>query len=192
MPVLDFDVDPTKEPRKYYRVMFDLVAIAFETDIVRSATFILNREDSYGKGNDFSKIALKKDHGWNGGVKDHHDLSHGGGKDRGWERWGRYDRWVAENVFYLVNKLNQLKDKDGPILDSSIVMFGSGCSKSHYPRSLPILQAGGKDLGIKNGFVHNREERIPLANLYMSHLTALGIKVKKFGDSTGVYADILT
>jgi len=176
---LNLDATSEGEPREYYRNMFDLVALAFDADITRSVAFMLNREDGMGISDTFPiKLGLKRTH---------HNLSHAEDKE-GQLEFARYDRFLSEQVAHFLGRLQEYRDPNGPVLDNSIVLFGSGASTTHNPINLPTLVAGGKNMGLKHG-VHWRTEKGKLSNLYLSILHSLGIEVESFADSTGGLRD---
>lgn len=172
---LDLTVTNEAEPADYYRNMFDLIALAFDADITRSVAFMLNREDGMGISDTFPiKLGLKHTH---------HSLSHAGDKD-GQMAFAKYDRFLSEQIAHFLQRLTEYRDKDGSVLDNSIVLFGSGASTTHNPRNLPTLVAGGNNLGLKHG-VYWRNGETRMSNMYLSILHSLGIKTEAFADSTG-------
>lgn len=176
---LDLDATNESDPADYYRNMFDLIALAFDADITRSVAFMLNREDGMGISDTFPlKLGLNRTH---------HSLSHAGDKD-GQMLFAKYDQFLSKQIAYFLGKLNQFKDANGPILDNSIVLFGSGASTTHYPKNLPTMIAGGKNMGLKQGTYWKKKET-RMSNLYLSILRSMGIQADKFADSTGVLSD---
>jgi hypothetical protein len=172
---LNLDATNEGEPGEYYRNMFDLIALAFDADITRSVTFMLNREDGMGISDTFPlKLGL---------TRTHHNLSHAEDKD-GQLEFAKYDLFLSEQVAYFLQRLNEFHDAQGSVLDNSIVLFGSGASTTHNPTNLPTLVAGGTGMGLKHG-AYVRSEKTPLANAYLSILRSLGIEVPAFADSTG-------
>lgn len=71
------------------------------------------------------------------------------------------------------------------MLDNSIVLYGSGCSTTHWPKNLPTLVAGGANMGLKHG-VYWRDGETRMSNLYLGILRALKVEESSFADSTGV------
>jgi hypothetical protein len=164
----------TDKPAAYYQNMFDLIALAFDADITRSVAFMLNREDGMGISDTFPlKLGL---------GHTHHNLSHAEDKD-GQLAFAKYDLFLSEQVAHFLRRLEQYKDLRGSVLDSTIVLFGSGASTTHNPTNLPTLLAGGASMGLKHG-VHSRQPGTPLSNLYLSILHSLKIDVPSFSDST--------
>jgi hypothetical protein len=115
--------------------------------------------------------------------KTHHNLSHATDKE-GQLQFAKYDLFLSEQIAHFLNRLQQYQDRQGTVLDNTIVLFGSGASTTHNPRNLPTLVAGGANLGLKHGrYWRNGESR--MANLYVSILRALEVPQENFADSTG-------
>lgn len=171
---LNLDATSEGEPAEYYRNMFDLIALAFDADITRSITFMLNREDGMGISDTFPlKLGL---------AKTHHNLSHAGDKE-GQLQFAKYDLFLSQQIAHFLGRLNSYRDRNGTVLDNSIVLFGSGASTTHNPRNLPTLIAGGANLGLKHGHYWKSGET-RMSNVYLSILRSLGIGQESFADST--------
>jgi hypothetical protein len=172
---LNLDATSEGEPAEYYRNMLDLIALAFDADITRSVTFMLNREDGMGISDTFPlKLGLSKTH---------HNLSHATDKE-GQIQFGKYDRFLSEQMAHFLGKLNSYQDRNGSVLDNTIVLFGSGASTTHNPRNIPTLVAGGAKMGLKHGhYWKSGESR--MSNVYVSILRSMGIEQETFADSTG-------
>ena len=167
------------DPGRYYRTMFDLVALAFAADITRSVTFMLSREDGMGISDTFPLLL--------GLGATHHNLSHAGDRD-GLLAFAKYDRFLAEQMAFFLGRLAERPEHDASLLDHTIVLYGSGCSTTHWPQDLPTLVAGGGGLGLRHGrCVRNGAGR--MTNLFVSILRSLGIEQESFGDSTGTLGD---
>jgi hypothetical protein len=163
------------DPADYYRTLFDLIALAFDADITRSVAFMLNREDGMGISDTFPiKLGLGHTHHW---------LSHATDKD-GQLAFAKYDLFLSRQVAYFLERLTKYADRDGTVLDNTIVLFGSGASTTHNPKNLPTLVAGGSKMGLKHG-VYWRKDDTRMSNLYLSVLHALGVEQESFADSTG-------
>ncbi|MDB5392354.1 MAG: hypothetical protein JWM11_8000 [Planctomycetaceae bacterium] len=176
---LNLDATSEGEPREYYRNMFDLIALAFDADITRSVTFMLNREDGMGISDTFPlKLGL---------GRTHHNLSHAEDKE-GQMAFAKYDLFLSEQVAYFLNRLQQFKDVSGSVLDNTIVLYGSGASTTHNPLNLPTLVAGGGNMGLKHG-THWRKPKTLMSDLYLSILRSMKIETPNFADSSGVLRD---
>src|SRR4029079_19521842 len=98
---LDLEVTNENEPADYYRTMFDLIALAFDADITRSITFMLNREDGMGISDTFPlKLGLSKTH---------HSLSHATDKE-GQLQFAKYDLFLSQQLAHFFQRLNQYQD----------------------------------------------------------------------------------
>jgi hypothetical protein len=172
---VNLDATSEGEPAEYYGAMFDLIALAFDADITRSVAFMLNREDGMGISDTFPlKLGMSKTH---------HNLSHAGDKD-GQLQFAKYDQFLSQQLAHFFERLICYKDRNGSVLDNTIVLFGSGASTTHTPRNLPTLIAGGANVGLKHGsYWRNGETR--MSNVYLSILRSLGIEQESFADSTG-------
>src|SRR5689334_8182667 len=172
---LNLDATPEGEPADYYRTMFDLIALAFDADITRTVAFMLNREDGMGISDTFPlKLGLSKTH---------HNLSHATDKE-GQLQFARYDLFLSQRIAHFLQKLNEYQDRNGSVLDNTIVMFGSGASTTHNPRNLPTLIAGGASMGLKHG-TYWADGETRMSNVHLSILRTLSIEQESFSDSTG-------
>ncbi len=175
---LDLDASPEMNPAVYYRTMLDLVALAFDADITRSITFMMNREDGMGISDTFPlKLGISNTH---------HSLSHKKDKD-GLIEWGQYDRFLSEQLAYFLKRMNEFQDTRGSVLDNTIVLYGSGASTTHKNTNLPTLVAGGANMGLKHG--RHLEGGGRMTDMFLSILRSMGIGEESFGDSRGTLRD---
>jgi hypothetical protein len=174
---LNLDASPEGEPADYYRNMLDLIALAFDADISRTITFMLNREDGMGIGDTFPlKLGLSKTH---------HNLSHATDKD-GQLDFAKYDLFLSNQIAHFLGKMNEYQDRNGSVLDNTIVMFGSGASTTHNSHNLPTLIAGGASMGLKHGqYWKSTNGEMRMSNVHLSIMRSLGIEEEAFSDSTG-------
>jgi hypothetical protein len=172
---LKLDVTTEGEPADYYRTMFDLIALAFDADITRSVVFMLNREDGMGISDTFPiKLGIGNTHHW---------LSHATDK-AGQLAFAKYDLFLSQQLVHFFERLAKYQDRDGSVLDNTIVLYGSGASTTHNPKNLPTLVAGGSKMGLKHGRYWRKDDS-RMANLYVSILRSLGIEQETFADSSG-------
>ena len=126
----------------YFRTVYDLMVLAFQTDVTRVATFSLG-----GEGDAFAIPEI-------GITESRHQLSHHGGDAGYMEKLTNYDTFAIEQFSYFLTRLAETKDLGGkPLLGSTMALFGSGMSygHSHGNANLPLVLAGGSDLGLKHG-----------------------------------------
>jgi len=176
---LNLDATSEGEPAEYYRTMFDLIALAFDADITRSVAFMLNREDGMGISDTFPlKLGLSKTH---------HNLSHATDKD-GQLGFAKYDRFLSQQLAHFFERMNGYQDRNGSVLDNTIVLYGSGASTTHTPVNLPTLLAGGANMGLQHG-VYWRDGVTRMSNMYLSILRSMGIEQDSFADSTSTLSE---
>ena len=91
-----------------------------------------------------------------------------------------------------LEKLQSITDGEGSLLDSAVILFGSGLSNSdrHTHGPLPTVVVGG-DATIKGGRHLVYPDGTPLTNLHMTLLDKVGVPVDKLGDSTGKISELL-
>ena len=126
----------------YFRTVYDLIVLAFQTDVTRVATFSLG-----GEGDAFAIPEI-------GITESRHQLSHHGGDEGYMEKLTNYDTFAIEQFGYFLSRLDETKDLNGKsLLGSTMSLFGSGMSygHSHGNANLPLVLAGGTDLGLKHG-----------------------------------------
>ena len=126
----------------YFRTVYDLIVLAFQTDVTRVATFSLG-----GEGDAFSIPEI-------GITESRHQLSHHGGDPGYMEKLTKYDTFAIEQFSYFLSRLSETQDLNGkPLLNTTMSLFGSGMSygHSHGNANLPLVLAGGSDLGLRHG-----------------------------------------
>jgi hypothetical protein len=160
---------------QHIRLIYDLMALAFQTDTTRVATFVMAHD---GSDRPYPSI----------GVPDgHHSLSHHQNNEEKKEKIARINRYHITQFAYFVSKLQSLKEGDGTLLDNCMVVYGSGIAdgNSHAHHDLPVLLAGRGGKTIETGRHVRYPKDTPMANLYLSMLERIGAPVPRLGDSTG-------
>ena len=176
-PLPDLD-RPAGVPASYAdhaRLMFDLQVLAFQGDITRVITFQLARETS---NRTYPEI----------GVSDpHHPLTHHGNDPAKVERVARINRFHVSLFAEFLSKLRDTPEGDGSLLDHSLLLYGSGMGNpnQHDHDNLPILVAGGAAGKMRGGRHIRFEKPTPLANLHLTLLDKVGVRLDTFGDSRG-------
>ena len=126
----------------YFRTVYDLMVLAFQTDVTRVVTFSLGGE---GQAIAIPEIGI---------TESRHQLSHHGGDEGYMEKLTNYDTFAIEQFSYFLMRLSETKGLNGKsLLGSTMSLFGSGMSygHSHGNANLPLVLAGGTDLGLKHG-----------------------------------------
>ena len=175
LPVVDQPVGTPSDYAEHAKLLMDLLALAYQTDLTRISTFMLAREVS---ARAYPEI----------GVSDsHHPLSHHQDKPASLERLHKLNEYHVQQFAYLVKRMAETPEGDGTMLDSTLFLYGTGISDSntHFHDDLPIALVAGKATGITGGRYVRYPKGTPLANLHMTILEKLGTPVDTFGDSTG-------
>jgi hypothetical protein len=176
-PLPDLD-RPAGVPSAYAdhaRLMFDLQVLAFQGDVTRVITFQLARETS---NRTYPEI----------GVPDpHHPLSHHGNDPAKVEKIARINRFHVSLFAEFLAKLRATPEGNGTLLDHSLCLYGSGMGNPnvHDHDNLPILVAGGAAGRMRGGRHIRFAQPTPLANLHLTLLDKVGVRVDSFGDSRG-------
>ncbi|QEF96463.1 hypothetical protein Mal15_04910 [Stieleria maiorica] len=183
----DFELaaTPHDDVQEYIRVIYDLMYVAFLTDSTRSITYQITSEDAKGIGDRFPSAI---------GLPGHHSLSHGTGKENGYENWARYDQFLTTQFAYFIERLRSTSDpfQQGSLLDHSCILYGCSTSRTHQAVNYPLILAGGKAMGFSHG-THKRfdESRYRLSDLYVTLLQQFGIEADRFADSTTSLSEVL-
>lgn len=158
---------------EHIRLMFDLIVLAFQTDATRICTFMYANE------------ASNRNYAFLNAPEGHHDLSHHGDNPKKHEKLKIINRFHVEQFAYLIGKLKSIREGDHSLLDSAMIVYGSGISDGnrHNHDDLPILLVGKGGGTIKPGR-HIKYSPQPLNNLYLSLLDRVGVRVDRHGDST--------
>lgn len=193
----------------YFRTVYDLMVLAFQTDVTRVATFSLG-----GEGDAFSIPEI-------GITESRHQLSHHGGDAGYMEKLTNYDTFAIEQFSYFLTRLAETKDVAGrSLLGTTMALFGSGMcyGHSHGNANLPLVLAGGSDLGLQHGshldFNHGAKDfggyalgadgalttahyqlcgrpantDARMSNLLLLMAQRMGVQIDTFGDSNKVMA----
>jgi hypothetical protein len=167
--------------KEYVEVMYDMMALAFQTDSTRVATMIMGHD---GDNRSFSEIGI---------AEGHHDLSHHQNNAERVEKVAAIDRWYVNQFSRFLQKLESTIDVDGnSLLHNTRILYGSGNADGnrHTHENLPLILAGGGGGTLTGGrFVkHNGK---PVCNLFLSLADQIGMtNLERFGDSTGRLSDV--
>ena len=191
---------PQSQAGEYFRTMYDLIVLAFQTDATRVATFSSGSE---GQGLPIPELGISQSR---------HALSHHNGDPNHMEALTQSDTFSVEQFGYFLTRLAETKDLDGrPLLDTTMALFGSGMAygHSHGNANLPLVLAGGTGLGIRHGRhldfnqghfdgydlkdagKHYRlcgrpaNSEAHMSNLLLTMAQKMGVESDKFGDSNG-------
>ncbi len=175
LPDLDRPIGVPAAYADHARLMFDLQCLAYQGDVTRVITFQLARETS---NRTYPEI----------GVPDpHHPLSHHGNDPDKIARMAKINQFHVSLFSEYVQKLKATPDGDGSLLDSTLLLYGSGIGNPniHDHTNLPTLVAGGAATGMRGNRHVRYHQPTPLANLHLSLLDRVGVRLDAFADSDG-------
>ena len=175
LPVVDQPMGVPSDYAEHATLQMDLLALAYQTDLTRVSTTMLAKEVS---GRAYPEI----------GVSDsHHPLSHHQNEAAKLERLHTINEYHFRQFVHLVQRLAEIPEGDGTLLDRTLLVYGTGISDSntHFHDDLPIALVGGSAAGLKGGRHIRYPLGTPVANLWLTVLDMLGIGMDRFGDSTG-------
>ena len=175
LPPMDQPVGVPARFEEHAKLMFDLQVLAYQADLTRVITFMMGHETS---NRAYPEI----------GVPDaHHALSHHGGDKALIERLTKVDTHLTAMFGYYVDRLASTPDGNGTLLDSVMILYGSGLSDGnrHDHHDLPALLVGGGGGQIAGGRHLRVAQDTPNTNLFLAMLDKLGVPLDTLGDSSG-------
>jgi hypothetical protein len=186
----------------YLRTMYDIIVLAFQTDMTRVVTFNTGEE---GQGPAVPEIGVKQDR---------HSLSHHNGNPDLMRQLAESDAFNIAQFSYFLDRLRSTPDGDGNLLETTMSLYGSGMAygHSHGNASLPLILAGGGQLGLKHGRhvdfnqtkdfqgydkhqgIHHKpvDEKARLSNLLLTMAQKMDVKAQQFGDSLRELSEVTT
>jgi hypothetical protein len=180
LPVIEQPMGVPGNYAEHAKLMMDLLALSYQADLTRVSTFMLAREVS---SRAYPEI----------GVADsHHPLSHHSNEPAKLERLHRVNELHFQQFAHFAQRLAALPEGEGTMLDHTLLLYGAGISDSntHFYDDLPIAVVGGTASGINSGRYVRFPKGTPLANLHLTLLDRMGVRIEKLGDSTGRLPDI--
>lgn len=178
--------------QEHIELMFDLIALAFQTDMTRVVTQVLGGEGgpNYEEYKTWAEATGAP-------VRGAHDLHHKGTGNRGVDNpdtkaLGLRDEMFCKCLARLMDKLHAVEAHEGTLLDHTAIIFGGSQISSHSGGSFPMILAGGNKLGFKHGqHLKWKGDQRSASDLYLTVLQQLGCPVKSFKESTGPLTEIL-
>jgi hypothetical protein len=160
---------------EHFKLMTDMMTIAFQADLTRVMTFLVTHE---GTSRAYREI----------GIPDgHHPLTHHRNQPELMEKVAQINCYQMKQFAGWIEKLKSIKEGDATLLDNSMIVYGAGLSDGnrHLHEDLPTLIAGRGGNFIKTGrrVVYRRET--PMCNLFLTMMDRMGVQMEHFGDATG-------
>ena len=165
--------------REHVEMMFDLQALAFETDMTRVFSFKLGRDSS---------VRVYPE---SGSTTPFHSASHHGDKEESLRDFAKINQYHVGMLPYFVDRLASTMEGDRSLLDSTVIMYGSpmGDSNVHNHRRCPLLFLGHGADALPGGVHINAPDGTPMANVLLALMQRMGMyDMKSFGDSTASFS----
>lgn len=180
-PGMDTPAGVPSDHAEFVQLMYDLLLVAFQSDVTRVATLLLAHD---GSNRSFAEIGI---------PEGHHDLSHHFDNSEKIQKVSEIDLWYAKQFARFLEKLQNTKDLDGQsLLHNSMIVYGGGNADGnrHTHTNLPIILAGAGGGTLTPGR-YVKQTSQPMSNLLLSLGQRMGLKnLERFGDSTGALANI--
>ena len=163
---------------EHVKLMFDLQALAFMTNVTRVAAFKMSRD------------VCQRVYPESGVKTPFHSCSHHGETPSKIAEFAKLNLYHVGLVPYFLDKLKNTPDGDGNLLDHSMVLYGSplGDSNAHNHKRVPVFLAGHANGALKGNLHVRTKDSTPMANVLLTMVNKLGMKVGSIGDSTGEIA----
>jgi hypothetical protein len=165
---------------EHAKLMYDLMALAYQTDMTRVITFMVGREES---GVTYSQIGVSEPH---------HPLSHHRDNPEKIEKLARINAYHMQLFRDFLVKLQSTPDGEGSLLDHVMLLYGGALrnSNKHTTEDLPILVVGGGCGEIHGGRHVVCPKGTPLTDLQYTMLLKLGVPVENFGGTNGAIREL--
>jgi len=160
---------------EHFKLMTDMLTVAFQADLTRVVTFLVTRE---GTSRAYREI----------GISDgHHPLTHHRNQIELMDKVAEINLYHVKQFAKWVETLGSLQEPGGSILDNSMIVYGAGLSdgNAHLHHDLPTLIAGRGGSCIKPGRRIVFRKETPMCNLFLTMMDCMGCRMEYFGDSTG-------
>ncbi len=162
-------------------LMYELMALAFQTDSTRVISFAVAPE---GSNRPFTNLGISEGY---------HFLTHHSGNQDKIQKVAKIERWYMERFAKFLRRLDGMKEPDGTtVLDNSMIVYGCaiGDGNRHNHDELPVVVAGGGGGSLQSGRHVALAQPTPMTNLYTALLDRMGVKAERVGDSTGRLEDV--
>jgi Protein of unknown function (DUF1552) len=171
----DRPVDIPETFEEHAKLMFDLMALGFRADVTRVFTLIMARELS---SRTYPEIGV---------PEQHHAVSHHRNDPVLIAKKQKIDAYHVSLFAYFLEKLHNIPDGDGSLLDHSLILYGGGIGNGnlHEHTNLPLLMAGKLNGQIKPGRHVLYPGNTKMTNLLLTVLDKAGVPTEELGDSTG-------
>jgi hypothetical protein len=160
---------------EHFKLMTDMITVAFQADLSRVLTFLVTRE---GTSRAYREI----------GISDgHHPCTHHRNQPELMEKVAKINVYHMEQFAKWIGKLKSIREGDSTLLDNSMIVYGAGISDGnrHTHEDLPTMICGRGGNYIKTGRRIVARKETPMCNLFLTMMGRMGTRMEHFGDSTG-------
>jgi hypothetical protein len=180
LDIPDAPVGTPNDLTEHFKLMFDLMALAFQADITRVITFSMDREASMRT---YTNLGI---------AEGFHPLSHHGNNPQKMDRLVQIQQYHTEVFAKFVDRLGKAAEGDGTVLDHSTILYGSNMSNSdkHNNDPLPSAILGHAHGRIKGGQHLKYPQDSRFADLLVTLFDRNNIPVEKLGDSGGIFSEL--
>ena len=160
---------------EHFKLMSSMIAIAFQADLTRVVTFLVTREGSLRP---YRELDI---------ADGHHPLTHHRNQPELMEKVRKINEYHVQQFAGFVEKMKSTKEGDRSLLDNCMIVYGAGLSdgNAHLHEDLPTLLVGRGGNTIKTGRRMLARRETPMCNLFLTMMDRMGVRMERFGDSTG-------
>jgi hypothetical protein len=165
---------------EHFKLMTDMITVAFQADMTRVVTFLVTRE---GTSRAYREIGI---------ADGHHPLTHHRNDPAMMEKVAQINTYHVQQLAGWLEKLKSIREGDGTLLDNSMIVYGAGLADGnrHSHEDLPTFIAGRGGNYIRPGRRVVYRKETPMSNLFLTMMDRMGVQVEHFGDSTGRLAGL--
>jgi Protein of unknown function (DUF1552) len=174
-PQMDKPYGTPADFAEHFKLLSNMVAIAFQADLTRIVTFLVTHE---GTSRPYREL----------GIPDgHHPLTHHRNQPELMEKVRRINEYHVQQFAGFIEKMKATKEGDRTLLDNSMIVYGAGLSdgNSHLHEDLPTVVLGRGGNYFKTGRRVLARRETPMCNLFLTMMDRMGVHVEHFGDSNG-------
>jgi hypothetical protein len=164
---------------EHVRLMMDIQALAFASDMTRVFSFKMGRDGS-------ARVYPES-----GSDRPFHPASHHGNNEESLRQFAMINRYHVSMLPYLFERLAEVTEGDRTLLDKTAILYGSPMSDPniHNHRRVPFFIAGGANGALRGGIHFRTPDGTPMANVMLGLMNSMGMEdMKDFGDSTSSFS----
>jgi hypothetical protein len=160
---------------EHFKLMTDMITVAFRADLTRVVTFLITRE---GTSRSYREIGI---------ADGHHPLTHHRNDPVLMEKVAQINTYHMRQFAAWVERMKSIQEGDSNLLNNSMIVYGAGLADGnrHSHEDLPTLIAGTGGGYIKPGRRVMYRKETPMCNLFLTMMDRMGVQMEHFGDSTG-------